>query len=173
MSELVENEVISSTNVQEPVAVQEPVNTPEPVVVRPVQEVRSFETVNIDSYNSIKVDPLFKKKLNFLGLMQQIIGVIAIIAGGFYCLPIVTAIFGVPFIMIGLKMFKSGGEYKKSLVTLEGEDLKNGLSLYSDAMKISLVVNIVLFTLSLLGTMYFIGVLLSVALGAASQGGGY
>ena len=173
MSDLVENEVVSSPNVQEPVVVQEPVSTPEPTVVRPVQEVRSFETVNTDSYNSIKLDPLFKKKLGFLGLMQQIIGVIVIIDGALYCLPIVTAILGVPFIIIGLKMFKSGGEYKKSLVTLEGEDLKNGLSLYSDAIKIALVVIIVLFTISLFGSMYFIGAILSGALGAASQGGGY
>lgn len=63
MSDLVENEVVSSPNVQEPVVVQEPVSTPEPTVVRPVQEVRSFETVNTDSYNSIKLDPLFKKVL--------------------------------------------------------------------------------------------------------------
>ena len=42
MSDLVENEVVSSPNVQEPVVVQEPVSTPEPTVVRPVQEVRSF-----------------------------------------------------------------------------------------------------------------------------------
>ena len=59
------------------------------------------------------------------------------------------------------------------MVTLEGEDLKNGLSLYSDAMKIALVVIIVLFTISLFGSMYFIGAILSGALGAASQGGGY
>ena len=85
MSDLVENEVVSSPNVQEPVVVQEPVSTPEPTVVRPVQEVRSFETVNTDSYNSIKLDPLFKKKLGFLGLMQQIIGVIVIIDGALYC----------------------------------------------------------------------------------------
>ena len=59
--------------------------------------------------------------------MHQIIGVIVIINGALYCLPIVTAILGVPFIIIGLKMFKSGGEYKKSLVTLGFPKVTNEL----------------------------------------------
>ncbi|MBP8637156.1 MAG: hypothetical protein KBH87_03965, partial [Leptotrichiaceae bacterium] len=69
---------------------------------------------NYDTISTISVDEVFKKKMNFLGLVQQILGVIMVIFGGLYCLTIIGAILGVPFILIGLKMFKSGEAYKKS-----------------------------------------------------------
>ena len=90
--------------------------------------------------------------------MQQIFGVISIIGGVIWCLSIVGVLFGSQFldiiikfiigilsIMIGIKSFKSGNAYKKSMLTLEGNDLKNGLTIYSDVMKFTLILYIVSF----------------------------
>ena len=91
------------------------------------ETVQLSEVKNINSLINIQVDEIFKKKVNFLGLMQQIFGVISIIGGVIWCLSIVGVLFGSQFldiiikfiigilsIMIGIKSFKSGNAYKKS-----------------------------------------------------------
>ncbi|MFZ1840626.1 MAG: DUF5362 family protein, partial [Leptotrichiaceae bacterium] len=105
---------------------------------------------NYDTISTISVDEVFKKKMNFLGLVQQILGVIMVIFGGLYCLTIIGAILGVPFILIGLKIFKSGEAYKKSIITLEGGDIKEGLTLFSDAMKIYIIMIVVILVIEIL-----------------------
>ena len=122
------------------------------------ETVQLSDVKNINSLINIQVDEIFKKKVNFLGLMQQIFGVISIIGGVIWCLSIVGVLFGSQFldiiikfiigilsIMIGIKSFKSGNAYKKSMLTLEGNDLKNGLTIYSDVMKFTLILYIVSF----------------------------
>jgi hypothetical protein len=111
---------------------------------------------NYDTISTISVDEVFKKKMNFLGLVQQILGVIMVIFGGLYCLTIIGAILGVPFILIGLKMFKSGEAYKKSIITLEGGDIKEGLILFSDAMKIYIIMIVVFLAIGILLSITFI-----------------
>ena len=111
---------------------------------------------NYDTISTISVDEVFKKKMNFLGLVQQILGVIMVIFGGLYCLTIIGAILGVPFILIGLKMFKSGEAYKKSIITLEGGDIKEGLTLFSDAMKIYIIMIVVILVIGILLSITFI-----------------
>ena len=116
---------------------------------------------NYDTISTISVDEVFKKKMNFLGLVQQILGVIMVIFGGLYCLTIIGAILGVPFILIGLKMFKSGEAYKKSIITLEGGDIKEGLTLFSDAMKIYIIMIVVILVIEILFFIIFISTILS------------
>ena len=116
---------------------------------------------NYDTISTISVDEVFKKKMNFLGLVQQILGVIMVIFGGLYCLTIIGAILGVPFILIGLKMFKSGEAYKKSMFTLEGGDIKEGLILFSDAMKIYIIMIVVILVIEILFFIIFISTILS------------
>ena len=116
---------------------------------------------NYDTISTISVDEVFKKKMNFLGLVQQILGVIMVIFGGLYCLTIIGAILGVPFILIGLKMFKSGEAYKKSIITLEGGDIKEGLTLFSDAMKIYIIMIVVFLAIGILFLIVFMGTILS------------
>ena len=116
---------------------------------------------NYDTISTISVDEVFKKKMNFLGLVQQILGVIMVIFGGLYCLTIIGAILGVPFILIGLKMFKSGEAYKKSMFTLEGGDIKEGLILFSDAMKIYIIMIVVILVIEILFLIVFMGTILS------------
>ena len=111
---------------------------------------------NYDTISTISVDEVFKKKMNFLGLVQQILGVIMVIFGGLYCLTIIGAILGVPFILIGLKIFKSGEAYKKSIITLEGGDIKEGLTLFSDAMKIYIIRIVVILVIEILLSITFI-----------------
>ena len=116
---------------------------------------------NYDTISTISVDEVFKKKMNFLGLVQQILGVIMVIFGGLYCLTIIGAILGVPFILIGLKMFRSGEAYKKSMFTLEGGDIKEGLILFSDAMKIYIIMIVVFLAIGILFLIVFMGTILS------------
>ncbi|MFZ2707853.1 MAG: DUF5362 family protein [Leptotrichiaceae bacterium] len=116
---------------------------------------------NYDTISTISVDEVFKKKMNFLGLVQQILGVIMVIFGGLYCLTIIGAILGVPFILIGLKIFKSGEAYKKSIITLEGGDIKEGLTLFSDAMKIYIIMIVVILVIEILFLIVFMGTILS------------
>ena len=116
---------------------------------------------NYDTISTISVDEVFKKKMNFLGLVQQILGVIMVIFGGLYCLTIIGAILGVPFILIGLKIFKSGEAYKKSIITLEGGDIKEGLTLFSDAMKIYIIMIVVILVIEILFLIVFMSTILS------------
>ena len=116
---------------------------------------------NYDTISTISVDEVFKKKMNFLGLLQQILGVIMVIFGGLYCLTIIGAILGVPFIFIGLKMLRSGEAYKKSMFTLEGGDIKEGLILFSDAMKIYIIMIVVILVIEILFFIIFISTILS------------
>ena len=116
---------------------------------------------NYDTISTISVDEVFKKKMNFLGLVQQILGVILVIFGGLYSLSIIGAVLGVPFILIGLKIFKSGEAYKKSIITLEGGDIKEGLTLFSDAMKIYIIMIVVILVIEILFLIVFMGTILS------------
>ena len=116
---------------------------------------------NYDTISTISVDEVFKKKMNFLGLVQQILGVIMVIFGGLYSLSIIGAILGVPFIFIGLKMLRSGEAYKKSMFTLEGGDIKEGLILFSDAMKIYIIMIVVILVIEILFLIVFMGTILS------------
>ena len=116
---------------------------------------------NYDTISTISVDEVFKKKMNFLGLVQQILGVIMVIFGGLYSLSIIGAIFGIPSIFIGLKTFKSGESYKKSMITMEGRDIKEGLTLFSDAMKIYIIMIVVILVIEILFFIIFISTILS------------
>ena len=116
---------------------------------------------NYDTISTISVDEVFKKKMNFLGLVQQILGVIMVIFGGLYCITIIGAIFGIPSIFIGLKTFKSGESYKKSMITMEGRDIKEGLILFSDAMKIYIIMIVVILVIEILFFIIFISTILS------------
>ena len=131
-------------------------NSSENVTVK-IEASQLSEVKDIKTFNNITVDEVFKKKVNFLGLMQQIYGVLLIIAGGLYCLTIIGAIFGITIIIIGMKVFKSGEAYKKSMLTLEGNDLKDGLILFSDAIYIYLI--IILTLIFIVGGILIVGLI--------------
>ena len=88
---------------------------------------------------TVNMDGTLKKQLGFVGIMFQISGVLCIISGALFCIIIIGAIFGVPYIMIGLKMFKSGGSFSETARNVSGDSLKNALSELSKAVKMWLI----------------------------------
>ena len=120
----------------------------------------SFDTSK-ENPMTVQLDEVFKKKLGFLGTFQQVMGVLAIIYGAFLCIGIFTAIVGVPVILMGIKVFKSGGAYKDALMNSSGEDLKRGLCELSDASKIYLVLLIIGIVVSVIICIFFMGAMIA------------
>ena len=120
----------------------------------------SFDTSK-ENPMTVQLDEVFKKKLGFLGTFQQVMGVLVIIYGAFLCIGIFTAIIGVPAILIGIKIFKSGGAYKDALMNSSGEDLKRGLCEISDASKIYLVLLIIGIVVSVILCIFFMGAMIA------------
>ena len=120
----------------------------------------SFDTSK-ETPMTVQLDEVFKKKLGFLGTFQQVMGVLAIIYGAFLCIGIFTAIVGVPVILVGIKVFKSGGAYKDALMNSSGEDLKRGLCELSDASKIYLVLLIIGIVVSVIICIFFMGAMIA------------
>ena len=120
----------------------------------------SFDTSK-ENPMTVHLDEVFKKKLGFLGTFQQVMGVLVIIYGAFLCIGIFTAIIGVPAILIGIKIFKSGGAYKDALMNSSGEDLKRGLCEISDASKIYLVLLIIGIVVSVILCIFFMGAMIA------------
>ena len=120
----------------------------------------SFDTSK-ENPMTVQHDEVFKKKLGFLGTFQQVMGVLAIIYGAFLCIGIFTAIVGVPVILVGIKVFKSGGAYKDALMNSSGEDLKRGLCELSDASKIYLVLLIIGIVVSVIICIFFMGAMIA------------
>ena len=120
----------------------------------------SFDTSK-ENPMTVQLDEVFKKKLGVLGTLQQVMGVLAIIYGAFLCIGIFTAIVGVPVILVGIKVFKSGGAYKDALMNSSGEDLKRGLCELSDASKIYLVLLIIGIVVSVIICIFFMGAMIA------------
>ena len=116
---------------------------------------------------TVNMDGILKKQLGFIGIMFQISGVLCIISGAIFCLTIIGAIFGVPYILIGLKMFKSGGSFSETARNVSGDSLKNALSELSKAVKLWLItfIGIIILYAVMIIIMIMVGVF------AGSQGG--
>lgn len=56
------------------------------------------------------------------GLLAQILGVFYMICGGMYCLTCIGAIFGVPWFLLGLALFRGGGHAKAYQVSGDETD---------------------------------------------------
>lgn len=72
-------------------------------------------------------DDFYVKKLKFIGLMQKIFGVLGIIQGAAACLGIITAIIGIPLIIAGVKLFKSGDLFSMAAYSNNEEFIKNAI----------------------------------------------
>ena len=123
-----------------------------------LEEMYSKSSFNTPKDNSmtIDIDEVFKKKLGFLGTFQQVMGVLGIIVGAFYCLTILLAVLGVPVIIMSLKVFKAGGAYKDALMNSNGEDLKRGLCDTSDASKIYVIFIIIFIVIYIIAIIFII-----------------
>lgn len=75
----------------------------------------------------VEVDSFLIKKMSFIGTMQKIFGVLAIIAGAISCIGIVTAILGIPYIIAGVKLFKSGSAFTYAAYSSDGKFLREAI----------------------------------------------
>ncbi|MWN32132.1 MULTISPECIES: DUF5362 family protein [unclassified Gilliamella] len=75
--------------------------------------------------NAISFQPteLLIKHMRFIAIMQQIFGVIFIIVGALTCLGIITAIIGIPQIIAGVKLFKSGNAFSLAASVQKENDI--------------------------------------------------
>jgi len=75
----------------------------------------------------IDVDPVLIKKISFIGTVHKIFGVLSIIGGALICFGIITAIFGVPYLIAGIKLFKSGSSFSYAAYSKDGNFIKDAI----------------------------------------------
>ena len=114
----------------------------------------------------LEVDEALTKQLKFIGLIQQIIGVLTIISGALLCLTIIGAAAGVPYIMGAINIFKSGGSFGDTSRNNSGESLKEAIAGLAKGMKLLLIGFVVWIVLYII----FIVLMMMVGVFAASQG---
>lgn len=114
----------------------------------------------------VEVDEALTKQLKFIGLIQQIIGVLTIISGAMMCLTIIGAAAGVPSIMGAVNIFKSGGSFGDTSRNNSGESLKEAIAGLAKGMKLMLIGAVVWIVLYII----FIIVMMLIGIFAASQG---
>lgn len=72
---------------------------------------------------SFKLTEILEKKMRFIAIMQQIYGVLLIIGGVLSCIPIFSAIYGIPMAISGYKMFQTGSSLNIASRTQSGDEL--------------------------------------------------
>jgi hypothetical protein len=80
-----------------------------------------------DNLNNLVLDKQLIQKLSFIGTVQKVFGVFGIIGGIFICLGIISAIFGIPMIIAGWKLFLSGRSFKQLVQTNDVCNIKEAL----------------------------------------------
>ena len=114
----------------------------------------------------LEVDEALTKQLKFIGLIQQITGVLTIISGAIMCLTIIGAAAGVPYIMGAINIFKSGGSFGDTSRNNSGESLKEAIAGLAKGMKLLLIGFVVWIVLYII----FVIVMMMIGVFAASQG---
>ena len=115
----------------------------------------------------ITVDETLSKQLKFIGLIQQVMGVLSIISGAIMCLTIIGAAAGVPYIMGALNIFKAGGAFGDTSRNNSGESLREAISGLAKGMKLMLIGFVIWIVLYIL----FVVVMMIITMVAvASQG---
>ncbi len=115
----------------------------------------------------IMVDEALPKQLKFIGLIQQIMGVLTIISGAIMCLTIIGAVAGVPYIMGGLSIFKSGGAFGDTSINNSGESLKEAIANLAKGMKLMLIGFVIWIAMYIL---FMVVMMIIMLFAAASQG---
>ena len=114
----------------------------------------------------IMVDEALPKQLKFIGLIQQIMGVLTIISGAIMCLTIIGAVAGVPYIMGALNIFKSGGAFGDTSRNNSGESLREAIASLAKGMKLMLIGFVIWIVLYIL----FMIAMMMITVFAVSQG---
>ena len=114
----------------------------------------------------MEVDETLIKQLKFIGLIQQIIGILGMIGGGIMCLTIIGAAAGIPYIMGALNVFKSGGSFGDTSRNNSGECLKEAIASLAKGMKLLLIGIVIWIGLYI----FFFLIMMMIAIFAASLG---
>lgn len=85
----------------------------------------SFNETNTISF---ELTELLQKRMRFIAILQQIVGVFTVISGGLSCLGIITAIFGIPMIIAGIRLFQSGSSFAITADVKKGEYLADAIN---------------------------------------------
>lgn len=96
----------------------------------------------------LEIDMLLAKKMSFIGTIHKVFGVLGIIAGVICCLGIISAIFGIPYILAGIKLFKSGSNFSYAVYSKDSKCLREAimnLASYWMMMLISILAVIVFY----------------------------
>lgn len=75
----------------------------------------------------LEVDELLMKKMSFIGAVQKVFGVLAIIGGVICCIGIITAIVGIPYLLAGIRLFKSGSNFTYTAYSNENKFLRDAI----------------------------------------------
>ena len=105
--------------------------------------------MNINGTDTISVEltEQLQKRMRFIAVMQQIMGVLTAISGALTCLGIITAIIGIPCLIAGIKLFQSGSAFSKTANLKRSEDLVdaiNNLHYYWKLLLIYLILSIIM-----------------------------
>lgn len=73
------------------------------------------------------VDDLLRKKMSLIGTIQKVFGVLGIIGGAVWCIGIITAVIGIPYIFLGIKLFKSGNNFSYAAYSNDGKFLREAI----------------------------------------------
>ena len=115
----------------------------------------------------MEMDETLTKQIRFIGIIQQVMGVLNIISGAFMCLTIIGAAAGVPIIMGGISVFKSGGFMSDTALNNSGSSLKEALGNLAKGLKLLLIGFIIWIVLYIL---FFVVVMI---LGVFASASGY
>lgn len=80
-----------------------------------------------DDVLHLEIDTFLMRKMSFIGTMQKVFGVLAVIVGAFTCIGIVTAIIGIPYILSGIKLYKSGNAFAFAAYSKDGKFMREAL----------------------------------------------
>jgi hypothetical protein len=69
------------------------------------------------------VEPNFQVNVSNMTRYMRFLGILSIIGGALYCIGIITAIIGVPFIFMGIRMRESADDFSRYSSTGEKSDL--------------------------------------------------
>jgi len=98
------------------------------------------------------------------GILAQILGVFYMVGGGLYCLTCIGAIFGVPWVLLGLALFRGGGHAKAFQASGEDSDALQTADELMRYVRIQAILALIGLVVGVLGTaLYAVLILFVVA----------
>ena len=114
--------------------------------------------------NVATISPMFQNLLNKMAKDMRFVGIFYIIMGGFYCLSIIGALIGVPFIICGIRLRESANFFDNYSYGGDTGILENAVERQSKfffIQKVLMIIGIVLIVLYIIFIFAFLGKFLS------------